>query len=65
MPSIDTKVDSKYMAGFLKQLSYAFPMPSIPAMGSYWEAMNSASKNIWDGMDVQAELNACNKAIAE
>ncbi|MCR4743127.1 MAG: extracellular solute-binding protein [Treponema sp.] len=65
MPSIDTKVDSKYMSGFLKQLGYAFPMPSIPAMGSYWEAMNSASKNIWDGMDVQAELDACNKAIAE
>lgn len=65
MPSIDTQVDSKYMAGFLKQLGYAFPMPSIPAMGSYWEAMNNASKNIWDGMDVQAELNACNQAISE
>ena len=49
--------------GFLQQLDYAFPMPSIPQMGAYWEAMNNASKNIWDGADVQKELDACNAAI--
>lgn len=63
LPSIDTPVDSPYMAGFVKQLNYAFPMPSIPQMGAYWEAMNNASKNIWDGADVQKELDACNAAI--
>ena len=63
LPSIDVAVDSPYAAGFLKQLEYAFPMPSIPEMGSYWDAMNSASANIWDGADVQSELDACDSAI--
>lgn len=63
LPAINTKVDSPYMGGFLQQLDYAFPMPSIPQMGAYWEAMNNASKNIWDGADVQKELDACNAAI--
>jgi len=63
MPSINTKVDSPYIPGFLKQLNYAFPMPSIPQMGAYWDAMNSASKNIWEGQDVKAQLDACNAAI--
>ena len=42
MPSINTTVDSKYMAGFLKQLDYAFPMPSIPQMDKFWSAMDNA-----------------------
>lgn len=63
MPSINTTVSSKYMPGFLKQLDYAFPMPSIPEMGSFWETMANASKNIWDGANVQAELDACNATI--
>ena len=63
MPSINTKVDSTYIPGFLEQLDYAFPMPSIPQMGSFWEAMGNASKNIWDGADVKKELDAANKSI--
>ena len=63
IPSIDTPLESKYAAGFLKQLEYAFPMPTIPEMSMFWEAMNSASKNIWDGADVKAELDACNAAM--
>ena len=63
LPSINVKVDSPYIEGFLKQLDYAFPMPSIPEMGLFWEAMNNASKNIWDGADVKAELDACNTSI--
>lgn len=63
IPSIDIAVDSPYMSGFLKQLDYAFPMPSIPQMGAFWEAMNAASANIWDGADIQAELDACNSTI--
>lgn len=63
LPSIETEVDSPYISGFLTQLDYAFPMPSIPQMGAFWDAMNAASANIWDGADVQAELDACNSTI--
>ena len=63
MPAIDTKVSSKYMSGFLKQLDYAFPMPSIPEMAAFWDTMGNTSKNIWDGADVQKELDACDAAI--
>ncbi|MCR5286060.1 MAG: maltose ABC transporter substrate-binding protein [Treponema sp.] len=63
VPSINVEVSSPYLGGFMAQLNYAFPMPSIPEMGMYWEAMNNASKNIWDGADVKAELDACNAAI--
>ena len=63
MPSISVKVESPYIAGFLAQLDYAFPMPSIPQMSAFWEAMGNASKNIWDGADVQPELDAANAAI--
>ena len=63
MPSINVAVSSKYMPGFLAQLDYAFPMPSIPEMGTFWDAMGNASKNIWDGANVKAELDACNATI--
>lgn len=63
LPATDVTVDSPYVAGFTKQLEYAFPMPSIPQMGAYWDAMNAASSNIWDGADVQKELDACNSTI--
>lgn len=63
MPAIDTPVSSPYIGGFLKQLDYAFPMPSIPEMAKFWETMGNTSKNIWDGADVQAELDACDAAI--
>lgn len=63
LPSINIAVESPYIEGFLKQLDYAFPMPSIPQMGAYWDAMNAASANIWNGADIQAELDACNSAI--
>ena len=57
MPSINTNVNSQYIAGFLKQLEYAFPMPSVPEMGQYWTVMNSASARIWDGASVEQELS--------
>lgn len=63
LPSINCEVDSPYIEGFLKQLDYAFPMPSIPQMAKFWDAMNAASANIWDGADVSQELDACNDAI--
>lgn len=63
LPSIDTQLSSENAIGFLKQLDYAFPMPSVPEMGTFWEAMNAASKNIWNGSDVKTELDACDAAI--
>ncbi len=65
LPGVDIPLESPYTDGFLKQLSYAFPMPSIPEMAMFWEAMNNASKNIWNGADVKAELDACNDAMIE
>ncbi len=63
LPSVNITIDSPYIEGFLKQLDYAFPMPSIPQMAAFWEAMNSASANIWNGAEIQKELDACNQVI--
>ena len=63
LPSIDIALDSPYAAGFIKQLEYAFPMPTLPEMSMFWESMNSASKNIWNGADVKTELDACNASM--
>ncbi|MBO6175950.1 MAG: maltose ABC transporter substrate-binding protein [Treponema sp.] len=63
LPSIDVAVESPYISGFLRQLDYSFPMPSIDRMSAFWASMDSASKNIWDGADVQTELNACDRTI--
>ncbi|WP_426348780.1 maltose ABC transporter substrate-binding protein [Alloiococcus sp. CFN-8] len=63
IPSIDVKVDSPYIAGFSQQLEHAFPMPSIPEMGKYWDAMNAASANIWGGADIKTELDNVDKAL--
>ncbi|MCI6179696.1 MAG: hypothetical protein MR662_04315 [Treponema porcinum] len=64
MPSINTNVNSQYIAGFLKQLEYAFPMPSVPEMGQYWTVMNSASARIWDGASVEQELGRADMQIS-
>ena len=63
VPSINVKVESPYIEGFSKQLGYAFPMPSIPAMSKYWDSMNAASANIWGGKDVKTELDAVDAAL--
>jgi len=64
MPAISTVVNSPYMSGFLKQLDYAFPMPSIPAMSKFWTEMGSSLSNIWNGADVETELNLVNGKIS-
>ncbi len=63
LPSIDIVLESPYAAGFIKQLEYAFPMPTLPEMSMFWESMNNASKNIWNGADVKTELDACNASM--
>lgn len=63
LPSVEIDVEADYIEGFLKQLDYAFPCPSITKMNDFWDPMNAASSNIWDGADVEKELDAANKAI--
>ncbi|MDR3123260.1 MAG: maltose ABC transporter substrate-binding protein [Treponema sp.] len=63
LPAIDVPTDNPYAAGFVEQLKYAFPMPSIPPMAKFWDAMNAASANIWNGANVKQELDACNAVI--
>jgi arabinogalactan oligomer/maltooligosaccharide transport system substrate-binding protein len=63
LPAVDTPTDNPYAAGFIEQLKYAFPMPSIPPMAKFWDAMNAASANIWNGANVKQELDACNAVI--
>ncbi|MDR2792320.1 MAG: maltose ABC transporter substrate-binding protein [Treponema sp.] len=63
LPAIDTPTGNPYAQGFIDQLNYAFPMPSIPPMAKFWDAMNSASANIWNGANIKQELDACNAAI--
>jgi arabinogalactan oligomer/maltooligosaccharide transport system substrate-binding protein len=63
LPAVDIPVQNPYAAGFVEQLKYAFPMPSIPPMAKFWDAMNAASANIWNGADVKKELDACNTVI--
>lgn len=63
IPSTSITVESEYITGFQKQLEYAYPMPSIPEIDNFWDPMISACSNIWDGADVQTELESCNTAI--
>lgn len=65
LPAIDMAVESPYIKGFLDQLQFAFPMPSIPEMSKYWDSMNAASSNIWNGSDIQKELDAVDAAMKQ
>ncbi|MDR2377007.1 MAG: maltose ABC transporter substrate-binding protein [Treponema sp.] len=63
LPAIDVPTGNPYAAGFVEQLKYAFPMPSVPPMIKFWDAMNTASENIWNGANVKLELDTCNAII--
>ena len=63
LPSIAMTMDNPQLQGFIDQLEYSFLMPSIPEMGVFWEALNAASQNIWNGGDVVTELNALQEAL--
>ena len=64
LPATTISVDSPYAESFSKQLSYAVPMPALPEVASFWETLKSASANIWNGADVQKELDAANAAVS-
>ena len=63
IPAVNIPVDSPYLPGLIEQLDYAFPMPSIPQMDLYWDTMSAALSNIWNGADVQTELDAADRTI--
>ena len=63
IPSTTVETESPHFAGFFRQLDFAFPMPSIPEMGSYWPAMDAAAANIWNGMSVQEQLDMAHSAM--
>lgn len=64
LPAIDMEVTSPYDAGFIAQLEYAFPMPSIPQMAAVWDSGDATVAAIWDGADVESELTTLNDTIA-
>ena len=65
LPSSSTlPIDSPHFAGFIAQLEYAFPMPSIPEMAFYWSSMDAAAANIWNGAGVQEQLDMVHQAIS-
>lgn len=63
LPSTGLQIDDAILQGFVNQLNTAFLMPSIPQMGTFWDAMNAASANIWNGADVTTELNTLQEAL--
>lgn len=63
LPSVNVEVEADYVEGFLQQLEYAAPTPAISEMNDVWDPMNAACSNIWDGADVQTELDAAQAAI--
>ena len=63
LPATSVTVNSRYMEGFLKQLDVAFPMPSIPAMSKFWGEFGGTLWRIWNGADVESELNSMNQKI--
>jgi len=62
-PRNDIVIENEYSAGILAQAAYAKPMPSIPAMDGYWTTMGAAFRNIWNGAEIEAELNAAAEFI--
>lgn len=57
-PRKDIKTKDEYSQAVNNQLEYANPMPTIPQMGTYWNAMGSVCSGVWDGDDVKKALDA-------
>ena len=57
-PRKDIVTDNELSNGIKEQLKYATPMPTIPQLGTYWNAMGSAYSGIWDGDNVKTSLDA-------
>lgn len=62
-PRKDIQIADDAHAGVLAQFAYSKPMPSIPAMGTYWASMGPAYQNIWNGNDIKTELDSAAAAV--
>lgn len=63
MDSEEVKND-EIVSAFMKQASFAVPMPSIPEMGVVWNPYSSALQSMWDlGTDPQEAMNTCTESI--
>lgn len=64
VPAADVEVESEYVNSLIAQLAYSYPTPSIPEADTWYEVMDRACANIWDGADVQTELDSVNERVA-
>lgn len=62
-PRTDIDIKDDAHTGILAQFEYSKPMPSIPAMNTYWPSVASAYANIWNGSDIKTELDIAAAAI--
>ncbi len=62
-PRTDVAISDDAHAGILEQFGFSKPMPSIPAMNTYWPSMASAYANIWNGSDIKTELDLAAAAL--
>lgn len=65
IPSADIPLESEQSEGLIAQGEYAFPTPSIPEMTQFWTAMDAAVANIWNGADIQTELDTATQVILD
>ncbi|NMA82526.1 MAG: maltose ABC transporter substrate-binding protein [Epulopiscium sp.] len=57
-------IDDEHLKGVLEQAQYAFPMPSIPEMGSFWNILPTAFQNVWNGVgESEPEIEAAAEAL--
>ncbi len=62
-PRTDIQISDAAHEGILAQFAFSKPMPSIPAMNTYWPSVASAYANIWNGNDIKTELDLAAAAI--
>jgi len=65
LPSIALETGNAHHDGILAQLEYAIPMPSLAQMQQFWQSMPAASANIWDGADIQEQLDMVDLVIRQ
>ncbi len=63
VPSADIPIDSEATLGLVEQGTHSMATPSIPQMTKFWTAMDSAVANIWNGADIQTELDSATGVI--
>ncbi len=63
VPPADIEIDNEDTLGLVEQGQYAFATPSIPEMTQFWTAMDSAIINIWNGADIQPELDSATQVV--